>query len=120
MNEYGIDDQAQFISEPVMPDAGTFDAASLARGEPGLPTGFTWRGTHYAITDCLESWKESVAENHAPGGERYYRKRFFRVRVSSGEIMTLYCLRHTGPSAGAQKKRWWLYTIDARDEERCV
>ena len=108
-----VENESQFISEPIRPDPGTFDAASLAQGEPGLPSGFTWRGTHYEIAECLDSWKDSVAENHSPGGERYYRKRFFSVLIANtGEVMTLYCLRHTGPSQAAQRKRWWLYTID--------
>jgi len=100
----------EFISEPITPDVGTFDAASLARGEPGVPTGFTWRGAHYEIVELLDAWKESEAEDHA-GGERYYRKRFFKVRVGTNEAMTLYCLRHTKPGQAA-KKRWWLYTIE--------
>jgi len=101
-----------FISEPVKPDPGTFETSSMARGEPGLPAGFTWRNTHYHITELLDSWKESVSENHADG-ERYYRKRFFTIRAETGEKMTLYALRHVakGSSPRANKQRWWLYTL---------
>ncbi len=99
-----------FISEPIVPDAGTFDVASLARGEPGMPAGFTWRETHYAITRLCDSWKESEAESHNSTSERYYRKRFFVVEVDDGSVMTLYALRHVKAGAN-QKQRWWLYTI---------
>lgn len=100
----------EFISESITPDAGTHDTAAMARGQAGLPTGFTWRGTHYAIVETISEWKASEAEDHA-GGERYYRKHFWRVRVDSGETMTLYAVRHTKPGENA-KRRWWLYTID--------
>jgi len=100
-----------FVSEPIRPDAGTFDASRMGRGQPGLPTGFTWRDRHYAITEVLEEWKVSEAEKHR-SGERYYRKHFWRIRVDSGEIMTLYAVRHTKPGESG-KKRWWLYTVEA-------
>ena len=40
---------AEFISEAVRPVGGTFDAAGMARGEPGLPQRFVWRGREYAV-----------------------------------------------------------------------
>ena len=91
--------------------AGTHDASAMARGQAGLPTGFTWRERHYAIIETLSEWKASEAENHA-AGERYYRKHFWRVRVETGETMTLYALRQV--KAGENpKRRWWLYTIES-------
>jgi hypothetical protein len=84
----------EFISEPIRPDAATFDARAMAAGQPGLPRGFTWRDRYYEITEVLEEWKVSEAEDHA-GGERYYRKHFWRVRVNSGELMTIYALSST-------------------------
>lgn len=101
----------EFVSEPIEPDAGTFDAAAMARGEPGLPAGFTWRGRHYSITAVLAEWKESEAWDHA-GGERYYRKRHFRVRVDSGEIMSIYAVRHIKRGQSA-KRRWRLFSIES-------
>ncbi len=103
--------RSDFVSEPIVPDRATFDAAVLARGEPGLPAGFTWRGRHYAVLALMESWKASEAAGHRPGGQRYYRKRFFRVRVDSGETMTLYVLRHVKPGEPA-RRRWWLYAVE--------
>ncbi len=99
----------EFVSESITPDPGTFDVRSLAIGDPGLPTGFTWRKQHYSIVELIESWRESEAENHT-SGEKYYRKRFFKVLVDTEETMTLYCVRHVKAGQSA-KKRWWLYTI---------
>lgn len=89
------------------PDPGTFDAAAMARGQPGLPTGFTWRGEHYEITNLVESWKHSEAEFHTHG-ERYYRKHFFHVQTDRGDEFILYALRQVKVGQSA-KKRWWIY-----------
>ena len=103
--------KAIFISQPIKPDPGTGDASAMARGEPGLPTGFTWRNQHFSVKQLLDTWKESEAEGHSPGGERYYRKRVYTILDDQGRTLTIYALRHvkTGESA---KKRWWLYTIE--------
>ena len=103
-------DDRELISEAITVDRGTSDASAMARGMPGLPTGFSWRGRHYAIVDVLEDWKASEMEKHR-SGERYYRKHFWRVRVDSGEVMTLYALRQVKAGESA-KKRWWLYTLE--------
>lgn len=93
----------QFISEPIDPDRGSGSAAAMARGEPGLPSGFTWRGRHYGIEQVLESWKSS-----SPGTSNVYlRRHWFSVRTSSGEVMVLYCLRQAKPG----QKRWCIYSI---------
>jgi hypothetical protein len=101
----------EFISEPITPDKATADASAMARGQPGLPTGFTWRGRHYAIREVVQTWKQTEAEGHRPGGERYYRKHCFRIRTDSGETMTIYAVRHAKPGENP-RRRWWLYTID--------
>lgn len=101
----------EFVSEQVEPDAGTFDAAAMARGQPGLPTGFTWRGRHYSIVEVLEDWKVSEREYHRRG-QAYYRKHYWRVRVDSGEVMTIYAVRHVKPGENP-KRRWWLYSIQS-------
>lgn len=103
--------EAEFVSEPVKPDAGSADAAAMATGVPGLPTGFVWREQHYEIRELLASWKHSEPYNHRAGGDRYYRKHYFKVRVLTGEVMTLYALRHMKAGENA-KKRWWLQSIE--------
>lgn len=106
-----MESNEELISEAITPDPATADASAMSRGEPGMPTGFTWRDRHYAIVAVLAEWKASEAWNHSPHGQRYYRKHFYRVRTDSGEVMTLYGLRHTKPGE-SRRKRWWLYTIE--------
>jgi len=101
---------AEFVSEPIEPDALTFDAAAMARGEPGLPRGFTWRGEHHEIVELLESWKHTESWDHSTG-DRYYRKHYYRVRTDRGDVMTLYALRHT-KRGESRRKRWWLYAVE--------
>jgi hypothetical protein len=70
----------QLVSEPITPARGSFDAAAMARGEPGLPARFTWRGRVFVVLDLLETWKTST-----PGqgcGELYLRRHWFRVRAA--------------------------------------
>jgi hypothetical protein len=102
------------ISELLKPDRSSFDAAAMARGIPGLPTGFTWRERHYAIAELLESWKQSEPCDHH-SGERYYRKHFYRFRVDTGEVWTVYALRHVKRGENP-RNRWWLYTVEPVDQ----
>ncbi|MFQ5430308.1 MAG: DUF6504 family protein [Phycisphaerae bacterium] len=111
-----MSEHAEFVSETVSPDRGTADASAMSRGLAGLPTGFTWRGRHYAIREVLQQWKQSEPEGHRPGAERYYRKHYFRVRVDSGETMTLYVVRHMKRGENPTR-RWWLYSIDRTEGE---
>ncbi len=102
----------EFVSEPIMPVAGTFDAAGMTRGEPGLPSRFVWREQEYAVADVLEAWKES-GPCRSGGGEMYLRKHWFKIRTDDGLEMTVYFERQ--PRTKRQsKKRWWLYTINNR------
>lgn len=102
---------AEFVSESICPDFGTASAGAMARGLAGLPAGFTWRGRHYRIRTLLSEWKHSEPCHHRSRGERYYRKHYFRVRVDTGETMTLYAVRHM--KAGENpRRRWWLYRVD--------
>jgi hypothetical protein len=98
----------QFISEAIVPVAGSFNAAAMSRGEPGLPAQFTWRGATYAVARLLSTWKTSTAER----GEMYLRRHWFSIETTSGEHMTLYCERQTKNSR-QPKARWWLYTIQS-------
>ena len=106
----------EFVSEPVTPDRGTFEAAAMARGQPGLPAGFTWRGRRYTIDRLLEAWKHTELDKHR-SGERYYRKHYYRIRTDTGEIMTLYAVRHL-KHGESPRNRWWLYTVENPGEGR--
>ena len=52
----------EFVSDPIAPQAGTFNAGRMATGVPGLPRGFRWRGADYAIEVLLETWKQSAPD----------------------------------------------------------
>lgn len=99
-----------FVSEAVAPEAGTFDASAMARGEPGLPRVFTWRGRRFEVAQVLATWKTSTADR----GEMYLRRHWYEVLAASGERMTLYCERQARNRTRA-KARWWLYTFRPPD-----
>ncbi len=99
-----------FISEIIKPVEGTFDTASMTRGEPGLPKKFTWREKEYEVSEVLEVWKET-GPCKSGSDEPYLRKHWYKIRTTTGEIMTLYFERQAR-SKGQSKARWWLYTIE--------
>src|SRR5687767_10595120 len=101
-----MDPGEQFVSEAVAPVAGTFDPAGMSRGEPGVPTRFTWRGVEYCVGQVEQTWKTSTPDR----GEMYLRRHWFRVRCASGRRMTLYCERQAR-SGRRPKARWWLYSV---------
>lgn len=106
--------EAEFISEPIMPEPGGFDTAAMSRGEPGLPEAFVWRERRYEVVRLLDCWKDSVAENHSPSGEKYYRRRYFTVEVDTGDVMTIYAIRHKRSGVVKKGERWWLYALQRR------
>ena len=107
----------QFISEEIVSEPGTADARSMARGEPGLPTRFTWRGRQCAVAAVLRAWKSSSPEGGRAGGEMYVRRHWYEVATESGETMTLYCERQPRSRQRA-KSRWWLYTLVEGDDRQ--
>jgi hypothetical protein len=98
----------QFISEPLEPEAGSFDARGMARGEPGLPRQFCWRGERYEVADVLEVWKTSTPESS--GGEVYVRRHWWKLRTDQGLVLTIYCDRQK--KSRNAKARWWVYTVE--------
>ena len=109
-HEPGIDTDESFISEPVKPEEGTFDSAAMARGEPGLPAAFAWRGRKYSVAQVLESWKSTGPDSWG-GTERYLRKHWFRVLTTTGEIMTLYFDRQPPKGHSQSRQRWTLFSM---------
>ena len=102
----------EFVSEPIMPVEGTFDATGMTRGEPGLPSRFVWREQEYEVAEVLERWKESgPCKSGSP--EMYLRKHWFKIRADDGLEMTIYFERQARTKRQS-KKRWWLYTINNR------
>jgi len=102
---------AELVSEPIAPHAGTFDAASMGTGGPGLPTGFTWRDRSYDIVDIQSAWKESSREGSHAQGELYLRRHYYTLKMDDDSVWTVYFIRQT-PRTGNPKKRWFLYTVD--------
>ena len=109
-DEPGIDTEESFISEPIKPGSGSFASASMARGEPGLPAAFTWRDREYAVAQVLESWKSTGGDSWG-GTERYVRKHWYRVRTTTGEIMTLYFDRQPPTGGSKSRPRWTLFSM---------
>ena len=103
--------KAELISEPITPKAGTFDTSRMGRGEPGLPSGFTWRGDSFEITEELSAWKEPSREGARAQGDLYLRRHCYKLRMSDGSTWTIYFERQT-PRSGNPKQRWFLYTVE--------
>ena len=101
--------KAELISEPITPKAGSFDTSRMGRGEPGLPSSFTWRGGSFEIAEELSAWKESSREGGRAQGDLYLRRHYFKLRMSDGSTWTIYFERQT-PRTGNPKQRWFLYT----------
>ena len=102
---------SEFISEPIQPRAGSFDASSMGRGEPGLPRAFAWRSSVYEICAQQRVWKESAREGRTAGGELYLRRHYYRLLMSDDSIWTVYFVRQTSKS-GDPRARWFLYTLE--------
>jgi phosphoribosylglycinamide formyltransferase 1 len=97
----------RLISEPVTPVAGSFNAAAMASGEPGVPMAFSWRGSDYRVKRVIET-RKNLRGCRNGSGEQYVNKHFFTVETTSGEVMTLYRTR-----TGSKKDSWILYTIES-------
>lgn len=102
--------EPRFVSEPIAPIRGTFDAAAISRGEPGLPAGFTWRGATRRIVEILEAGKLATPE---PSGELYVRRHEWTLRMDDGDIWEVYVTRNPprGASRRARLVRWFLKTV---------
>jgi hypothetical protein len=100
--------RADFVSEPIIPVGGSFDAARSAIGEPALPMAFRWREQTLRMQRVELAWKASVPEASPTRGERYLRRHYYRLRMEDGSAWTIYFLRHT-PRSGNPRLRWFLY-----------
>ena len=83
-----------FVSEPIVPEPGSFSTGPMASGLASLPAAFTWRNRRYKITECLDHAKVSAPEGGVEGHERYLRRQVFNVRLHTGQAATLYLERH--------------------------
>ena len=104
-----------FIGEPLVPVASTFDPDRMARGAPGLPGVFTWRGQTIRVAAVRREWRETGPCRHG-SGEQYVRKHWFEVTTDIRETMKIYFERHD--RGGRKGQRWWLFSIADADENR--
>lgn len=102
---------AELVSEVLVPQAGTGDTVAMARGEPGLPKGFTWRGELFEWTRVIDAWKESSREGARAQGDLYLRRHYYKLCMSDDTVWTVYFTRQPA-SSGSAKARWFLYTIE--------
>jgi hypothetical protein len=98
----------EFVSEPITPVAGSFDTASMAAGEPGMPGRFVWRDTEYEVDRVLEAWKTTGPCTHG-SREQYVRRHWFRIVTTSGAEMEIYFDRQA--RVRQKSLRWWLATV---------
>jgi len=99
----------QFVGERIDPVAEAMDTRRMARGEPGLPRRFRWRGEEHEVAQVLEQWRET-GPCRSGSDEQYVRKHWYRVRTTAGAEMKIYFERQ-GRSSRERKVRWWLHTL---------
>jgi hypothetical protein len=100
-----------FIGEPIEPKPGTFDTARMATGEPGLPRVFRWRDVEYTIVGVIEAWRSQEPGVGIDKKHLYIRKHFYRVKTTTGEVMTLYFDRKPPSGREKSRQRWYLFSI---------
>jgi DNA polymerase-4 len=98
----------RLVSEEIQPEGGAFDAVAMARGEPGLPPAFAWRGVVHGVAVRLRSWKGFRPDTGSP--EMYLRRHYHELRMEDGTTWVVYCLRQTG-SRQAARHRWFLEKV---------
>jgi hypothetical protein len=103
----------QFISAPIRPVIGTFDATRMSTGEPGIPQQFKWGRRTIQVARVLKSWRETGPCHHG-SGETYLRKHWYQVLTDSGDTMKIYFERQ--PRARTNKSRWRLFAVEKSAE----
>jgi hypothetical protein len=101
----------RFVSEPMTPVAGTSDPAAMARGEPGLPQRFSWRGREYRVVEVVRTWK-TTGPCVSGADEQYVRRHWYAIRTEPPMTMTVYCDRQP-KDRKRPKARWWVYTVES-------
>ena len=86
-----------------------FDMASMARGAPGVPRRFRWRGAEYEVVEILGESRETEGTPES-ATERYVRRHTFWVRTACGEVMLLSAGRGLRPG-------WILRALQIRPED---
>lgn len=105
----------QFVCEELTPVAGTPSAAAMAKGEPGVPGRFCWRGREYRVTGVIEKWKTSGRCRNG-SDELYLRRHWYKIAAEPQAVMTIYCDRQA-KNRKRPKSRWFVYTIQRTGDE---
>ncbi len=92
-----------FISEPVEPEAGSFDTEAMTRGEPSLPPAFTWRGERVAVGNVRRTWRSTKVDR----GDAYLARHWFEFETPEGRVAVVYFDRQARRGAA----RWTLYSL---------
>jgi phosphoribosylglycinamide formyltransferase-1 len=100
-----------FIGEPIAPRPGSFDASAMARGGPGLPRAFIWRGVEYEVAAVVATWRSQEPGVGMDKKHLYVRKHWYRVRTTGGETMTVYFDRKPPGRRGGSRQRWYLFSM---------
>jgi phosphoribosylglycinamide formyltransferase-1 len=103
----------QFVGEIIEPVAESLDARRMARGEPGLPRRFRWRGEEHEIADVLETRRET-GDCRNGSGEKYVRKHWYRVRTVAGLEMKL-SFDRSACTPRELRAAWSLHSITVAD-----
>ncbi len=111
-------DDETFIGEPIEPKPGSFDPAMMARGGPGIPGVFTWRGREYRVLGIIGSWTGREPGKGMDKEYTYIRKHFYRVKVTTGEVMTLYFDRKPPSGRAKSRQRWHLFSVSRGEPSR--
>ncbi len=104
------DSSEEFICEQMVPAPGSGDAAAMARGEPGLPQRFAWRGREYRVVGVVEKWKSS-GPCKSGANEMYLRRHWYKIITDPRAVLTVYCDRQAA-NRRKPKLRWWVYTAE--------
>jgi len=104
-------DHETFVGEPIEPKPGSFDAAMMARGGPGIPRAFTWRGREYQVLGVMDSWQAKEPGHGMDREYEYVRRHYYRIKTTSGEIMTISFDRKPQSGRGKSRQRWRLFSI---------
>jgi phosphoribosylglycinamide formyltransferase-1 len=93
------------VVEAIAPDPSSFEVAGPARGEPGLPRRFTWRGVEWTVARVERRWK-TTGRDRGGSRERYVRRHWAVVRTTAGPRFRVYGER------GGLPGRWWLHSVE--------
>lgn len=100
----------RFIGEDIEPVPGTGDTTLMARGQPGVPRRFHWRGREYVVARVIGESRR-LGPCVSGGGEQYVRKHVYTVETECGVTMKLSCDRAPRRGAPAGRPRWRLLSV---------